>query len=895
MEFREFFRLAAGHDPYPYQCGIAEEGLPEVLEVPTGAGKTLAVVVAWLFRRFRHPDPAVRAGTPRRLVYAAPMRVLVESITDEMVKARDNLGLTDELPILQLMGGSLSSEDIGSWRVSMDSESIVVGTVDQIVSRQLMRGYGAGRGTYPMDFALVTNGAHVVVDEIQLCGQATSTTRQVAAFQRRAGWETAEPVGLTCLSATIEPAYLDTVDNPFDGRTVRLGDGDRSAGLAKRLAATRRVRQVNGDTKPRSIAALASQAHQSGTLTLVVVNRVKDAIELHSAVAKLHSKRHDAPELLLVHSRFRGVERAELNAKLRELTGARGLAALSRGLGVIVVATQAVEAGIDLDAATLIAEAAPWPSLCQRAGRCNRAGEFGGGEDTRASLYWFATGKAEPYDKDQIASAVAALTELEGRAVTSTDLLSADVETTPDALSILRGPTFLQLFDTAQDLSGADIDVSRYIRSDDERDVQVAWIEPLAADVHRVDPVLARPATQWRVTVPIPALRELIKREDRPRAWIYDTFSERWVRVTGQTALQPQALVLIDRNSGGYDETVGFLPSSRTMVRRIEERCPTCGKLTAEASSVSAAAERRPVDGDADDAAADPLTFIGDWQLLGDHLAQCAADTQHLCDGLQLVERGWEESPAIVAAAALHDVGKAFPGWQEGLRAIGTDPTGAYVDLPVPPDGLLAKAPGTTSSTTCRCQPESTAGQPERPRTTRRLVVRANPTYESGREMSPVYRHRQKAKRRPAFRHELVSLLLLRTREGRALLDSLGVTPEHRPLAEYLVAAHHGVLRMTPRDPVTDGRSGEMFLGVMDREWLPGAEYGDVRLPGTRADLSIFSGGPGSWSEQTAALLQRYGPFRLAYLETIVRAGDWRASGAQPTGRSGPAVGGSRA
>ena len=43
--------------------------------------------------------------------------------------------------------------------------------------------------------------------------------------------------------------------------------------------------------------------------------------------------------------------------------------------GRIVVATQVVEAGIDLNAAVLVTEAAPWPSLVQRAGRCNRTGQ----------------------------------------------------------------------------------------------------------------------------------------------------------------------------------------------------------------------------------------------------------------------------------------------------------------------------------------------------------------------------------------------------------------------------------------------------------------------------------------------------------------------------------------
>lgn len=36
--------------------------------------------------------------------------------------------------------------------------------------------------------------------------------------------------------------------------------------------------------------------------------------------------------------------------------------------------------------------------------------------------------------------------------------------------------------------------------------------------------------------------------------------------------------------------------------------------------------------------------------------------------------------------------------------------------------------------------------------------------------------------------------------------------------------------------------------------------------------------GAGSWSERVARLRDRLGPFRLAYLETLVRVADWRAS-----------------
>lgn len=45
ITFADFFRTAIGHDPYPYQRRLAEEDpLPQLLNIPTGAGKTAAAV-----------------------------------------------------------------------------------------------------------------------------------------------------------------------------------------------------------------------------------------------------------------------------------------------------------------------------------------------------------------------------------------------------------------------------------------------------------------------------------------------------------------------------------------------------------------------------------------------------------------------------------------------------------------------------------------------------------------------------------------------------------------------------------------------------------------------------------------------------------------------------------
>ncbi len=122
------------------------------------------------------------------------------------------------------------------------------------------------------------------------------------------------------------------------------------------------------------------------------------------------------------------------------------------------------------------------------------------------------------------------------------------------------------------------------------------------------------------------------------------------------------------------------------------------------------------------------------------------------------------------------------------------------------------------------------------------------------------------------FRHELVSMLLL---DGplRGLLDGIADSD----LVRYLVLAHHGKLRVQVRGPdVADEKS---LLGLSRNELvsvppLLGQPAGDLTV-----DLDQFTfGGDRSWSRTALALRDRYGPFVLAYLETLVRVADWRAS-----------------
>ncbi len=333
--FDEFFLAATGRVPPSYQRQLATGGLPASVTVP-GSGRT-GVMLAWLWRRL-HGTDQVLVSTPRRLFYVLPQSSLVEPVAAEVAGWLTRLGL-DEQVALQPSGSNLRQ-----WRRDMHCPAIVIGTADALVSKALNRGYGIGRVIYPIDFALVTNGAQWVFDEISLCPRSAATMGRIASLAAAAG--TAEPFAVAGLAS----AGVLGAGGPV---TARLGaePGDNPA-----------------------IAAAAAELHQPGRRTLIVLNSVATAQRVYAALVG------GPVECVLVHAEFRGRERRAL---------AEALAGPAGDDGQIVVATAVVDAGLPITAELVVTELAPGASLELRAGRCERGGR----------LFWVpgaGTGLREP-------------------------------------------------------------------------------------------------------------------------------------------------------------------------------------------------------------------------------------------------------------------------------------------------------------------------------------------------------------------------------------------------------------------------------------------------------------------------------------------------------------------
>ena len=136
--YEDFFNKAMGWDrhdpprgPYPYQIRLATDPtFPDLLDIPTGLGKTAAVILAWLWRR-RFDDDRFKNETPRRLVYCLPMRVLVEQTASNVRTWLENLGIAGTPG-----GGKVSVHAPGGtteavWREA-DDEMLITGRADLI-------------------------------------------------------------------------------------------------------------------------------------------------------------------------------------------------------------------------------------------------------------------------------------------------------------------------------------------------------------------------------------------------------------------------------------------------------------------------------------------------------------------------------------------------------------------------------------------------------------------------------------------------------------------------------------------------------------------------------------------------------------------------------------------
>jgi len=410
-EFGDFFAaLNNDHAPFSWQeevlDHICEHGVwPERINAPTGSGKSSVVDI----HLFANALAAVGAAprVPRRLCVTVGRRALVDSQADrarEEILDRMEKALTDESgepDILRRVAKALQSFqtsndeegrapfEVGHIRGELSNRTlpvtdisacaIIAATPDMYGSRALFRGYGSTKAARPRETALLTMDTVMVLDEAHMNRQLLHTTQRIAQLQKREA-DLGVPI-LQVVETTATPSTEDS-ESATLGVDIEALDSPNDKELRKRVYSHKELvlRPIDKwDGKPGNAATVnaavdavkeflarrgagedSKKAHTVGC----IVNHVRTAIAIKEALVK--NKVLEEKEVKLLVGRMRPYDLPDKHRKLFTTEGDKSVK--------VVVATQTLEVGIDVDFADLVTELAPASSLAQRFGRVNRLG-----------------------------------------------------------------------------------------------------------------------------------------------------------------------------------------------------------------------------------------------------------------------------------------------------------------------------------------------------------------------------------------------------------------------------------------------------------------------------------------------------------------------------------------
>jgi CRISPR-associated endonuclease/helicase Cas3 len=867
---------------------------------------------------------------------------------------------THPIAVHLLLGG----EERSDWALWPERDAILIGTQDMLVSRALNRGYAAGRARWPQEFGLLNSDCLWVFDEIQIMDTSLATSLQLDAWRRSLRLRSspdefpteqtdhlARPCHSLWMSATMAKHWLECavdwlghVDAAWTNRH-QLSDPERTdkdlrsgqlfeipkqlskaSILALERPKTKDNRADKADAKRKQTEYLnrlaehiaKAENHAASGLTLVIVNTVDRATNLFELLRKQPSL--EGVSTKLIHSRFRPREREEWSGFLSQKDNVKR----------ILISTQVVEAGVDLSASVLYTELAPWASLVQRFGRCARyPGETGcvtwldldlGTEKTPIE-HW-----ARPYSRAENVAAREKLEKLGDVGLDSLSRIKQAIDTELDGREashlfpyeprfVPRDKDLFDLFDTTPDLTGADVDVSRFIRDGEELDVQVFWRDP-EGDPLFTKSDLKRPLKklrpQRRELCPVPFQRfreELPALRKAGRIWRRN-YRKGWEPIDSWDTelVYPGQVFLLEASCGGYSRKLGWTGNPQD---RVELEDPVLLEDIDNRADASTDTE------DSED-----LSEISGWLTIEEHCRDVGRKMAELLTDAGLSD---SEQRILLTAARLHDWGKVHEAFQAKLK----------------PDLLALAQEGDLGGQPAAKAPDGRDRQMGKRDEAKNAWRRDRIGQQSGATSEA-----DKDRRRAGHRHELASALAIletlcsaqpthnafswpegvdTSSFGEAVDHcSASISAEHplaRELADlttgeldllvYLVASHHGKVRMSLRNSPDDEREDVPDPCPSEKRQARGVRDGDIlqscRLPAAHLDdyapidaptvtlsldpmeLGLSRRYGASWRERTQLLLERMGPFRLGYLEALLRAADCRASKEEDErGRSNP-------
>lgn len=391
--FAEFYAAVHKRPPLPWQERLATQAAagnwPTEIGVPTGLGKTACLDIAVWALASQSDRPAAKRTAPTRLWYVVDRRLLVDSAHEHGIELRDQLASAEHGPLAAVANGlrriAGGSSDASPLHVTRLRGSAALGerpphpaqpalcfaTVAMYASRLLFRGYGSSTSMRPID------AAHAGIDSLILLDEAHLTPALIGLANPLEQCDLGDPARVIGPPRS-RPRFvgLTATGRAGDDERFELDGADYAHPLVqRRLSASKPTRLV--PTTGRSLASTIARellasiaAFDDPPACLVFVNTTRLASDV---AEKLHGK---IEEVMVLTGRMRDHEAAALRKRLLADDGLpAGRPNAKRAAPLVVVATQTLEVGADLDADVLVTQSAGVRALVQRFGRLNRLGD----------------------------------------------------------------------------------------------------------------------------------------------------------------------------------------------------------------------------------------------------------------------------------------------------------------------------------------------------------------------------------------------------------------------------------------------------------------------------------------------------------------------------------------
>jgi CRISPR-associated endonuclease/helicase Cas3 len=338
------------------QC-LAGAGLPKgifTLTVPTGGGKTLASL--------RFALHHAKRWSMDRVIYVSPYISIAEQnaqVAREVLEPKE----CDFASIVLEHHSNLTKEK-ESWRGSVLAENWDAPVVFTTAVQVLESLFGSGTRSARRLHALAN--AVIVFDEVQ-----TLPIRTVHLFNNAVNF-LVEQCGASVVLCTATQPLLHQVNKSKGAMKPGVELMPNPPQLFHDL---RRYQTFDKRRKPgwsaTEVSALAIQEMREFDSCLVIVNTKRDALAIYSEWKRhFESLEEQMENGCLVHLSTHMCPAHRLEA----LNRMKSALAPQSGKRVLCVSTQLIEAGVDIDFATVVRDLAGLDSIAQAAGRCNRNG-----------------------------------------------------------------------------------------------------------------------------------------------------------------------------------------------------------------------------------------------------------------------------------------------------------------------------------------------------------------------------------------------------------------------------------------------------------------------------------------------------------------------------------------